>query len=146
MDVQRRVSKDGKIDLPLLGELTIVDMTVEAAKVKIYNLYDKDFFVNPQVELTVVMFSAKFVTITGQVPLERKIELSPDQPLYLLDAIHCGPGFRRFSKRDSPVKLTRVGKDGKTQVFEIDVRKLSNKAWPLQEGDIITISEIGVFD
>ena len=63
---QAVVPPDGIISFPLIGELSVIDMTPRELENKLTNLYTK-FLVNPVVSVSMHIFEAKQVYIIGEV-------------------------------------------------------------------------------
>ena len=120
-------------------------MNVRRAQDLIRDLYNKDFLVDPQINLTVIEYSKQTVNVQGAVKTPGVILIPPEQPLKLLDAITRAGGFDRLADRKR-VKLTRVGADGKTSTFIINVDDIIQSTaggdqWVLQRGDSVWVGE-----
>jgi polysaccharide export outer membrane protein len=61
------VQTSGAISLPLLGDVEVAGLGVAAIKSKLTTLLEKDFLVNPQVEVRVRDYRSQFVTVIGEV-------------------------------------------------------------------------------
>jgi polysaccharide export outer membrane protein len=61
------VQTNGTITLPLLGEVTVHEMSVGEIKRKLTALLERDYLVNPQVEVKVREYQSRFVTVLGEV-------------------------------------------------------------------------------
>ena len=55
------------VTLALIGKVKVAQMTVSEAQSLITDLYDRDFLVEPQVNVLVISFSPKFVRVLGHV-------------------------------------------------------------------------------
>ena len=109
----------------------------------ITDLYDRDFLVEPQVNVLVTSFSPKFVRVLGHVGNPGMVDIPPDKVLTLIDAITQCRGVSRLGD-DRKLMITRTDSDGKTQAFEVNFRKIKRgeaKDYTLEEGDIIYIPE-----
>lgn len=115
-----RVSKDFTVTLPLVGEVPLKGKTARQAEVIIRDLYDKDFLVNPQVNVAIVKFAERFVNVTGAVNAAQRIALPPSG-LTIIDAIALAGGSSRIADLKH-VKLTRRKEDDdSTQTIEVNV-------------------------
>ena len=66
--VETRVSEDGLISLPVVGEMTVVDLTVEQVQAKIEGrLRDWQIIPNPRVSVVVQQFRSKRIAVVGAV-------------------------------------------------------------------------------
>lgn len=67
LTVTTLLNKTGKINFPFLGEIQVVDLTVEQIEQKIINGLKGDYLINPSVDVQVVEYRPFF--ITGEVRL-----------------------------------------------------------------------------
>lgn len=144
LDREVQVSVKGEILLPLIGRLVVKDRSLRIVEQTVRALYDKDYLVNPQVNMMVIKYSSRAVNVIGAVNAPQAIEFPPNQTLTLLDAIsRCG-GFNRFANRKS-VRLTRTSSDGHMDNFTINTDSLisgkNSERWELESGDIIFVPE-----
>ena len=139
-----RVSQESTISLPLIGRLNLKGKTVRQAQELIRELYDRDYLVNPQVNLTVLEYSKRTVNVLGSVTTPGAVPFPDEQGLTLLDAIARVGGFTRLADRKH-VKLTRTAADGKTTNYVINVDDIiegsSKETWPLLPDDVIYVPE-----
>lgn len=144
LDKEARVEADGTITLHLIGRVNIEDLTVSEAREKITELYDRDYLVNPQVDLQVVQFNLDKVQILGQVRSPGLIGIPPDEELTLLRAISQAGGFTRLARKGS-VQIRRELEDGEVKVFVINASDLisdpDSEDFILKDGDIVFIEE-----
>src|SRR5471032_2484707 len=68
-DLERevRISPDTTLTLPLIHTVDLKGKTVREAQDIIRNLYDRDFLVNPQVNITVIEYAKVTVNVLGAV-------------------------------------------------------------------------------
>lgn len=145
LERQVRVAQDSSITLPLVNKVDLQGKTVQQAEELIRDLYNKDYLVNPQINLTVVEYAKRDVKVLGQVGKPGAITIPSDRSLRLLDAIALAEGFTRLADRKR-VTLTRVNADGNTTTTEINAdsiiqSKNSADQWVLQHGDVINVPE-----
>jgi polysaccharide export outer membrane protein len=145
-DLERevRMSAEGKISLPLVSEVDLKGKTIAQAQRIIHDLYDRDFLVNPQINLTVLEYNKVDVLVLGAVNSPGPITLPPDRPLNLLDAVARAGSFNRLADRKR-VRLTRETEDHKTIARTINADDLmqsnSSNQEILQKGDVIYVPE-----
>lgn len=144
MEQTFRLDADGSVLLPLVGKQTIGGMTVEAAQSFLSELYDRDFLVNPQINLLVVEHSPRQVQVLGQVNKQGPIVLPIDRELSLIDAIsHAGGPTRLANLRRITLKRRETG--ARTVTFSLDAQDMMTNAdaerFLLQDGDTIFIPE-----
>lgn len=138
------VSQNQTITLPLIGSIDVKGRTVRETEALIQKLYDKDFLVNPQVNLTVIRYAERTANILGSVNAPGPVVFPQEKGLSLLEAISRAGGFNRYANR-SKITLTRTKLDGSKETYVIDVDKLidgsANNAWTLQVNDVIFVPE-----
>lgn len=139
-----RVSQEYSVTLPLIGKVYLKGKTVHQAEAMIRELYDRDFLVNPQVNVVVIDYAKRSVNILGSVGSPGVILFPQEQGLTLVDAISRAGGFSRLADRKH-VKLTRTNADGKAETYIIDADALiqgkSTNTWLLLVNDVIFVPE-----
>lgn len=145
LERQVRLSQECIVTLPLIQAVSLKGKTLQQAQDIIRVLYDRDFLVNPQVNLTLVESAKRDVKVLGQVDKAGAVEIPTDKPLKLLDAIAIAGGFTRLADRKH-VTLTRANADGTTTTTEINAdailqSKDSSDGWALRENDVIFVPE-----
>ena len=144
LDKEARVEADGTITLHLIGRVNVEGLTVSEAREKITELYNRDYLVNPQIDLQVVQFNMEQVQVLGQVRSPGSIGIPPDEELTLLQAISRSGGFTRLARKGS-VQIRREAEDGETRVFVINATDLisdpDSEGFILQDGDIVFVDE-----
>ncbi|HVZ64207.1 MAG TPA: polysaccharide biosynthesis/export family protein [Opitutaceae bacterium] len=145
MERQVRLSQDCTVTLPLIQTINLKGKTLQQAQEMIRYLYDRDYLVNPQINLSLMESAKHDVKVLGQVDKAGAVEIPADKPLKLLDAIALAGGFTRLADRKH-VTLTRDGSDGKSSTTEINAddilqSKNTSDAWVLREGDVIFVPE-----
>jgi len=144
LDREIMVSVEGEIFLPLIGRLVVKDRTVVQVEETVRTLYDRDYLVNPQVNLAVIKYRERTVNVIGAVNSPQAINYPPEQPITFLDAISRAGGFNRYANRKA-VRLTRTYRDGHAENFTIDADALISgdkvDRWVLLSGDVIFVPE-----
>jgi len=144
LDRELRVSQDGQIALPMIGQVEVRNRTLSAVEKTVRDLYDRDFLVNPQVNITVLTYQKRSVNVMGAVNAPQAIEYPPEQTLSLLDAISRAGGFNRYADRKKVV-LTRTFADGHSEKYTINADQLisgsANERWVLIKDDVIFVPE-----
>ena len=141
LDTKVRVSADGKMSLPWIGDVLVQTRTLREAREEIFKLYNKDYFVNPQLQLEVIYFAENRIQVLGQVGSQGDVVIPPEERLTLMQAISKANGWTRLSNRKR-VKLKRTLENGQIKEYTIDTRKISINDWPLKKGDVIVVPEI----
>ncbi|MFP4351258.1 MAG: polysaccharide biosynthesis/export family protein [Puniceicoccaceae bacterium] len=145
-DLQKeaRVEADGTITLHLIGRVNVEGLTVSEAREKITEFYDRDYLVNPQIDLQVIHFNTEQVQVLGQVRTPGSVAIPPDDELTLLQAISRSGGFTRLARKGA-VQIRRESEDGETKVFIINATDLisdpDSEGFILEDGDIVFVDE-----
>ncbi len=137
-----KISSDGSVQLPLIGDTKVAGMTVRDARELIRKLYDARYLVKPQVYLNVVDYAQKKFTILGQVTKPGTYELPGGGSMSLLEAVGVAGGFTRSADRGK-VSIQRTTKKGRESI-KINAKKLSGEgenSFTVQPGDVITVAE-----
>ena len=141
LDTAQPIRRDGKIVMPLVGEVEAAGLTPDALQEKLIKLYA------PQIaskEILVTLQSSSFpVFITGAVIHPGKI-LS-DHPLTALEAVMEAGGFDRNTANMSAVKVSRMEK-GAMKSYKLDLKQAldggkNGKPFYLKPGDILFVPE-----
>jgi polysaccharide export outer membrane protein len=144
LDRELRVSQDHTIVMPMIGVVDLKKKTVREAELLIASLYNKDYLVNPQINITVMEYSSRTVNVLGAVNAPGSVVIPPEHTFTLLDAIAKSGGFSRLANRNR-LSLTRTLSNGDTQNFTIDADQLVTgdavNKWTVQDGDIVFVPE-----
>lgn len=144
LERQVRLSQECLVTLPLIGTVDLRGKTVREAQAVVRELYDRDYLVNPQINITVLEYSKESVSIIGAVNTPGAIPIPPDHRLRLIEAIARAGGFNRLADRRH-VKLTRKSDDGRMSTVVINADDLmqngSADPWIVQTGDVIFVQE-----
>lgn len=139
-----RIEGDGTVALALVGKVKIAGTTVAEAKALITDLYNRDYLVDPQVSVLVVSFAPKVIRILGSVNSPGVVNIPPDRPLNLTEAIAAVNGVSRLGNPKA-LKIKRVDQDGRSRQMEVNFSKILTdpdvKDIILEEGDTIWVPE-----
>ena len=142
-ETEAQISQDGTISFPYLEQpVKIAGLSLQEARQKLYDLYVRDIYVNPQIQINILDYAPAYITVLGMVGRSGQVELPPEEDLTLLAAIARAGGWTQLSKKKE-VELTRTLPNGKKEKFVIDARAIGPEEWVLQEGDLINVPEIG---
>ncbi len=142
LNMQSKIARDGRVQLPLLGEVKVAGMSVREAQEHIRKLLNADYVVDPQVYLNIVSYTQRKFTIIGQVTKPGSYELQGTETLGILEAIGMAGGFSRIADKGNLVVKRTV--DGKTQTIKVNTKKLDDPHggnFDVLPGDIITVGE-----
>ena len=139
-----RITQECTITLPLIGTIDLRDRTVRQAEEIIRSLYDRDYLVNPQVNLTVLEYTQRTVQVVGAVNQPGAVVFPPEQKMGLVEAIARAGGQSRLADLKR-VRLTRTTAEGRAENLIINVDEMmkgaSNEKYLLQKGDIVFVPE-----
>jgi polysaccharide export outer membrane protein len=139
-----RISQEYTINLPLIGTLNLKGKTLRQTMELVRSLYDKDYLVNPQVNISVKEYTKRTVDVQGQVGRPGTVEFPPEEGLTLYQAITRAGGFTRLSDRKR-VSLTRKTPEGESETITVNVNVIidgtTKEEWPLQKDDSVFVPE-----
>jgi len=144
MDREVRISREDTVTLPLVGSVVLRGLTLSEAESELRVLYDRNYLVNPQVNVVVLEYSRRTVNVLGSVTAPGQIAFPQEEGLTLLDAISRAGGFTRLAERRK-ITLTRKLDSGKIETFTIDANDFiegdSEERWVLETDDLIYVPE-----
>ncbi len=140
LDTTQQIRRDGKITLPLVGEVPAAGMTTEALQQNLVKLYA------PQLSstlITVMVASSTFpVFVTGSVIRPGKI--MSDHPITALDAIMEAGGFDYTKANLKAVRVIRHEGD-RVENYTLNLKLVldgkESKSFYLQPSDIVFVPE-----
>lgn len=141
-ETEVRVSQNGTISLPHLGTVEVAGKSVEEMREYLYEPYNRDYYVDPHIDVTVLSYAERSVTVIGKVNRQGLIPFPSEEGLSLLEAIAMAGGWsndRLSDKRN--VTITRTDESGEKFVIEVDARGITTEDFPLKEGDLINVPE-----
>jgi polysaccharide export outer membrane protein len=140
-----RISAEGLIELPLIGRIDLKGKTIRQAEETIRKLYDADYLVDPQVNLSIMEYAPRTVEVFGAVNTPGVVLFPKEKVLTLTEAISTAGSTNRLANRKA-VTLKRKMPDGSTKSFTINLDDLIRgdseaQNVPLEPGDVITVPE-----
>ncbi|HEX8924589.1 MAG TPA: polysaccharide biosynthesis/export family protein [Terriglobales bacterium] len=133
------VRTDGKITLPLIGELQASGLTVEQLRSTIATKL-KAVLEEPEVTVIVQEPRSQYFTLVGKVVKPGSYPLG--QRLTVLDGIALGGGFKEFAKQNK-IYVVRKYRDGRTEKLPFDYKKAIDGDlklnFPLEARDMIVV-------
>ena len=138
LDFTATVQPDSSIMAPLVGTTKVAGMDASKVSTRLQRLYDKNFFVNPQVLVNVKEYGGR-VLVSGEV---RQPGIYPvGQGLTALSATVLAGGFTDFASLGR-AKIVRTAKNGRTEVLKVDLGKILKGEMPdlaLRDGDRVDV-------
>jgi len=135
-----RISEEGKITLPLLGEVEVEGLTKAELERKLSQLLEEKYLQNPQVTVFIREYQSKRVSVLGAVPNPGTYELLGRQTL--LQIISKAGGLTQDAGKE--IIVIRQQEDGTSTSLKISIEDLIQKGdptlnIPMQLDDIINI-------
>jgi polysaccharide biosynthesis/export protein len=135
------IMPDGKISLPLVGEIAAAGLTVDELKDELNRKYS-EYITEPHITITVKEINSLKIYVLGEVknPGEFKLNSYTD----VLQAISMAGGFTIYANK-STIHIIRKDGDKKIKISfnynEVVAGKNLNQNIPLNPGDVIVVSE-----
>jgi len=142
LSMRSKIARDGRVQLPLLGEVKVSGMSVRDAQEHIRKLYDADYLVDPQVYLNIASYTQRKITVIGQVARPGSYELQGNESLGILEALGMAGGFTRIA--DSKNVTIKRNTSGKVETIKVNTKRLEDPrggSFQVLPGDIITVGE-----
>jgi len=138
-----RVSQNGGISMPLVGNLQVGGLSQAEAEVLIAGKL-KEYLVNPQVTIFIKEYGNKKVFVLGEVSKPGSYELPPESRLTVLEAISLAGGFSQVAAKDR-TKVIRATADGKNVDFTVEVTSImrgeKQKDVTLEPNDVVYVPQ-----
>jgi len=119
-----RVSSDGAIRVPLLGEINVKNLTVSQVSSKIEDLFADGYLVNPQVDVFISEHRSKKAIILGQIRKPGQYELRGR--ITFLEFLSTAGGLTPDAGSTATIKRT-TDSDKKPEQIMLDLEKLIKK-------------------
>jgi polysaccharide export outer membrane protein len=136
-----RVSSKNQITFPLVGEVDVTGLTVSDIETKLYTLLEKDYLVNPQVNVVIEEYST--VSVMGEVKKPGSYPIKGR--LTVVEAVSLAEGFTKIASPNR-TKVIRTNPDGTKTEIPVRLsdimkggRQKSNIN--LQGGDVVVVAE-----
>ena len=138
-----RISGNGTVTFPLVGNIKIAGLSLEQAEQNLANRLTA-YIRQPQVSMLVKEYGNKTVYVLGQVSKPGSIQIPPEKQLTVLEAITSVGGFTDIANT-SKVRVLRM-EDGKQKSMDVDVSQITkqgNKSLDisLQPGDVVFVPQ-----
>jgi len=135
-----RVSEDGKVTLPLLGEVLVDGLTKSEVEKKLGQLLGEKYVQNPQVTVFIREYQSKRVSVLGAVEKPGPYQLLGRQTL--MQIISEAGGLTRDAGNE--IVIIRQLPDGSSTSLRISIDDLFLKGEaklnvPMEAGDIVNI-------
>ncbi len=122
LTTQGRLSRDGTINVPLIGVVRLAGKNTNEAAAQITTLLGKGYLIHPQVSVSILDYAKLKFTVLGQVASPGAFEVAADQSIDLLTAIARAGGFTRIA--DSSNVVVRRIVNGQEETFKVDAKRV----------------------
>ena len=130
----QKIRIDGKISLPMIGEVTAAGKSIKSFQSELSQLYQSELQ-NPEVVINLVT-NAEIIYVIGEVMSPGKVFL--DREMTAFEAIMESGGFSDLANLKK-ITLTRL-EDGKFKEYELNFKDDERPAFYLKAYDAITVS------
>lgn len=143
LDRKVRVSPEGTITFPLVGQVEVGGLSVAQAESAILAKL-KRFLLDPQVTVFISEYGNKQVFVLGEVKSPGSYPLPTEAPLSVLEAITLAGGFSQFAAVDRTRVIRSAG--GKNEIHVIEISAITKrgdktKDMRLLPNDVVFIPE-----
>ena len=143
-----RVSGDGVIVFPLIGQIEVKGLTLGQISQKIAALLSDGYIMSPQVNIFIQEFRSKKAFIMGEVT-KPGLYVLPGQTTFLALLSEAG-GLTKNAGDNAMIKRKVGPADQNEKIITIDLKRLIEKGdasldIPIMDGDSIYITKAGVF-
>ena len=138
-----RVSGNGTITFPLVGVVQVAGCSLEEAEQRLMDRLS-DYLKNPQISMLIKEYGNKTVYVLGQVQKPAAIQIPPEKPLTVLEAITSVGGFTDIANT-SKVRVLRM-ENGKQTTRDVDVSLITKQGDKsldivLMPGDVVFVPQ-----
>lgn len=147
LTTETRISENGTITFPLVGEVSLAGLTTARAEARIAEqLVKGKFLVRPQVSVNLVQVRSRQVSVLGQVARPGRYPLE-DTNSHLTDILALAGGVGPTG--DDKVTVT-MKRDGKVVMLDVDVPTMYrtgdlSRNVRLENGDVVYVQRAPVF-
>lgn len=147
LTTEARISDQGSIAFPMVGEVKLAGLTAEAGAQRIaQKLKDGKYLLNPQVQMSLLQLRSRQVSVLGDVARPGRYALE-DTSARLTDIIAMAGGMSNLAADTVTIMSNRGGKQIKTEVNVPSLMKgvEVQKNVDIQNGDTIFVPRAPVF-
>ena len=134
-----RVDHDGNIDLPLIGPVQVVGLTVSEARDAIAARAAR-YVSEPRVSVSVLQYAPRMVYVLGTVRVSGGFELA--RPMTALQALSLGGGFASGADHEEIALLRRRGDELEVSFFNAATPGVDGMV-AVEPGDVLFVRRSG---
>ena len=137
-----KVSPIGEVTVHLIGKVKMAGLTTSEVETLLKGRLGEDYLRDPQVIVAVKDHAKRFVSVYGQVNRPQAVELTPERPMSLTEAI-ANAGGPNGKAKVTDIQVTRPGQ---TRTLHFDLKKMRKNTDPkkifyVEPGDSIFVPE-----
>lgn len=133
METEALIGKSGTVSFPLIGAVTVKGLTVPQLEQKLKELYEKDYLVNAKVNVIVVSYAKKWITVSGAVENPGNIPYPEEGTVNMASAIAMAGGIMQDGNSGS---ITVARKKGGSKKYTLS----KNGELVLHPGDTVVVA------
>ncbi len=126
------IGKSGFVSFPLIGNVELIGKTIKDAELEIKELYEADYLVNAQVNLSIIGYAEKWVIVGGDVRAPGTIRYPEEGALDLRGAVAQAGGVLESADVSGIVVRSKSGK-----ISKYSLKSSGSKV--LLHGDSVTV-------
>ncbi len=144
LTTKTRVTKEGNITFPLVGQLKVQGLTVHEVEQELKTRLEKDYLVTAQVLVFIETYHTRQISVVGEVKSPGKFDIPSEKPVTLMQAIGMAGGFTKEGDVKN-VTVMRV-ENGEQKTIKINPKDITtrgekDKDIVVEPGDVISIPE-----
>ncbi len=144
LTTKTRVTKEGNISFPLLGQIKVQGLTVHEVEQDLKARLEKDYLVSAQVLVFIEAYHARQISVVGEVKSPGKFDIPSEKPATIMQAIGMAGGFTKEGDVKN-VTVMRV-EDGSQKTIKINTKDITirgekDKDIVVEPGDVISVPE-----
>jgi polysaccharide biosynthesis/export protein len=143
--VELRIDTSGNVNLPMVGDVHIADLTLGEASHKIAaSLRDSKILTDPHVNLNIEEYASRDVTVLGEVHAPGRVELIA--PKHLDDVIALAGGETEYAGNRIEIRHAQGASASRTEVvhYSGDINNPAHGETLVMPGDTVTVKRAGV--
>lgn len=144
LSTQVRVSSNGEISFPLLGQVRAAGMTASGLERELAGRLAEGFLINPQVQ--VFLQTQQHVSVTGEVKRPGTYPLPTERPMTVMEAISAAGGFTDEAQINGTRIIRQASEGGEKKTIPIRVTSITRQGdksedVPIEPNDIVYVPE-----
>jgi polysaccharide export outer membrane protein len=140
LNITVRVSQDGTITLPLLGQIKVDGLTLSQLERKLKNLLEKNYLKNPQVTIFIKEYQSQQISVIGAINKPGNYELVGKKTL--LQVLSTAGGVTEDAAGRIIILRHVPGEEAKTLLVDLEALMISGNSElniPILSDDIINV-------